>query len=575
MKLLLAFYLLLSSVAIFANTSDYSLIIKKPFNNQLLDIDQDHDRDITAVGFVRKYKTNANRSTTYTNAFDYLKSTSSSYGTQMQLIKANSSAKVIIDKSTTLSNFSKAISLIKTPTNGYYVGGHTMDGQLILVKLDANANVLFKKTFGTKNYDRLKTLVKLRDGGVLVVGSSTTSRYSHDPLFKTGLGLNDIFLTRFNKDGYELWSKKYGTQHDDIGIDAVEANDGSIVVVSQTLYDNTKNLTLMRIGENGNKIWLKQHTKDSTLTPTKIIKLRDNNFLLALSFLNDLNKEQIRLIKFDLRKNIIYDKKIHTNYPSSLLDIKEFSDEGIIGVGYVKDTFNTDALAMVFDSKLNLLNQEHYGGENFDLLNSLVILENSQVAAAGIHTSKHSQESNMWILKLNRDASMAQVSSNTSNFYEQLTQLFAPEIKNNILKIKKDLSIEFIDPRLLFKVSKYNLNQSQKIFLKKFSHKLIPFLNKYQATVKTLEVNGHTSSEWGEQSFSSNYLKNEKLSMNRAYSTMSYIFMNQDERLKKYLSNVFKGSGYGFSKKIMSNNHENKTYSRRVSFKIILNEIQK
>lgn len=59
--------------------------------------------------------------------------------------------------------------------------------------------------------------------------------------------------------------------------------------------------------------------------------------------------------------------------------------------------------------------------------------------------------------------------------------------------------------------------------------------------------------------------------MNRAYSTMSYIFQNQDKKAQKYLSNIFKGSGYGFSK-IMIENTEDKINSRRVSFKIILNE---
>lgn len=572
MKLFLILTLLLLSNLLVAKGSDYSLIVNKPFNNELLDIDQDYDRQISAVGFVKKYKTNSQSSKTYTNPFDYLESVSSSYGTQMQFIKADDGANIVIDKSTALSNFSEAVSLVKTPTNGYYVGGHTMNGQLILIKLDSSANIIFKKIFGTKNFDRLKNIVKLSDGGVLVVGSSATSRDTHDPLFKTGLGLNDIFVTRFSKDGYELWSKKYGTEHDDAGIDAVEASDGSIIVVSNTMYDKNKFLSLMRIDENGNKIWLKQYEDDNTIVPRKIIKLRDNNFLLSLSYKDESDKEQIRLVKFDLRKNIIYDKKIYTTYASVLLDIKEFSDGGIIGVGYVKDVLDTDALAMALDSNLNLLYQEHYGENNYDLLNSVVILENSQVAAAGIHTAIKSQESNMWILKLNRDATIAQVSSSANDFYKALLELFSEEINQNKIRIKRDLTIELLDNRLLFEVSKYNLNKTQEIFIEQFSKKLIPFLHKYQDIVETLEVNGHTSSEWGNVSFSQNYLKNEKLSMNRAYSTMSFIFNTQNEKLKKYLSNIFIGSGYGYSKKIMIDDVENRKKSRRVSFKIILNE---
>lgn len=563
---------LLFTVLLNAKGTDYSLIIDKPFSNELISITQDYDRDISAVGFINNYKTKSTKKKAYTDPFEYLASVNNNSGTHMHLIKADHGANVIIDKSIVLKNFSKALSLVKTPTNGYYVGGHTMDGELLLLKLDSDADVLFTKEFGTKNFDRLKNITLLSDGGVLAVGSSATSRDTTDPLFKTGLGLNDIFLTRFSKDGRELWSKKYGTQYDDEGIDAAEARDGSIIVVGQTLSGNEKDLSIMRIDEMGNKIWLKEFKEDRGLTPRKIIRLRDNNFLLSVSYKDELFKDQIRLMKFDLMGNITNDQKVFTTYASALLDIKEFSDGAIVGVGYVRDTHNTDALAMMLDSNLKMLYQEHYGGENYDLLNSLKILNNSQVAAAGIHTNEASQESNMWILKLNRDATIAQVSQNTNDFYKKLLLLFDDEIKSKQIKIYKDLSIELLDERLLFKVGVYELNKTQEIFLERFSKKLIPFLHKYQSIVKTLSVNGHTSSEWGDTTFTQNFLKNEKLSLNRAYSTMSYIFKTQSKKLQKYLSEIFRGSGYGFSKRKMLNSYaEDRENSRRVSFKIILN----
>jgi len=571
MKSFLLLTSLLLTSTLTAGDSDYSIVIAKKFNNQLLDIRQDYDRDITAVGFIKKYNTTKNKSS-YDNAFDYLASVSGANGTQMQLIKANASGKIIIDKSSALSQFSEAIAITKTPTNGYYVGGHTMDGQLILLKLDSSANMIFKKVFGTKNFDRLYNIVQLSDGGVLAVGSSTTSRSINDPMFQTGLGLNDIFLTRFSKDGHTLWSKKYGTQYDDRAIDAVEAYDGSIVVVSTTRYDKHRQVTMMRIGENGNKIWLHHYEELKNITPRKIIRLRDNNFLVSLSVVDDMNKEQIRLIKLDLQKNIMLDKTLHTRYPSVLKDIKEYSDGGIVGVGYVKDSYNTDALVVMLDSKLNKLYQAHFGDDNYDVLNAVTIMHNSQVACAGIFTPNSSQESNMWILKLNRDATIAQKATNTLNMYEMLISLYKEEIKAGHLKIKRDLSIELLDKRLHFGVSKYELSKTQEIFLNKFSKKLLPFLHTYQAQVKTIEVNGHTSSEWGKNSFEDGYIKNEELSMKRSFSTLSYIFNTQDKKTKMWLTKIFKGSGYSYSKQVTFNDVENKQKSRRVSFKIILNE---
>jgi flagellar motor protein MotB len=173
---------------------------------------------------------------------------------------------------------------------------------------------------------------------------------------------------------------------------------------------------------------------------------------------------------------------------------------------------------------------------------------------------------------LNQDGSFAQISTKTENFYTELKNIFHDEIQNNILKIKDDLSIEFIDQKLLFKTGEYKLNKIQKKFIDKFCTKIIPFLNRYQKYISTLEVNGHTSSEWGSSRFQTSYLNNERLSMGRAYETLSYMFQIQDTKTQIWLAKVLKGSGLAFSKKVLLDNVEYKQKSRRVSFKIILNK---
>ena len=563
--------LLLLSLTLFAKPKDFSIIIDKPFNDALFDITEDYDRSISAVGFSNEFtKSNKNSSKTYTNAFDYLSSISEAFGAQMHMIKLDGNGEVTLSKSAKLSKFNEAIALVKTPSNGYFVGGYTLDGSLVVLKLDSDANLIFSKTFGTSNYDRMNNLILLSDGGVLAVGSAVTSRSRNDDMFETGLGQNDIYLTRFSKNGKRLWSKKYGTEYDDRGIDAVEARDGSIIVVATTSYGKNKNVTLMRINENGNKIWLKHYKSEATVTPYKIIRLRDNNFLLSLSQQNAMQKEQIRLIKFDLQKNVILDKFVNTTYSSVLKDIKEFSDSNIIAVGYVRDSYNTDALAMILDSELNMLHQEHYGDDNFDVFNAVSILHNSQVAVAGINTSKHSQESNMWIVKLNRDGTMALRSSNSTDIHGELKKVLKNEIETQKLTIKENLTIELSHKNLYFNIGEYKLNKKQEEFLNTLANKLLPFIKKHQNSIDSFEINGHASSEWGDTNFTNEYLNNEKLSMNRAYATISCLFKQADNQTQVLLSKIIKGSGFSSSKKIMFNKKEDREKSRRVSFKIIL-----
>ena len=566
MKYLIFTILVVSSI--FAKESDFSIIINKPFNEVLFDVTEDYDRSISAVGFSRDFKVNHKYNQPFTSPFDYLSAISDAKGSQMHLIKIGKNGDLILDKASNLSKFNEAIAVVKTPNNGYFVGGYTLDGSLLILKLNSHGDLMFNREFGTNNYDRMNNLILLSDGGVLAIGSSVTSRSQHDNIFETGLGLNDIYLTRFSKTGDRLWSKKYGTIYDDRGIDAVEARDGSIIVVSTTSYDKSKNITLMRINENGDKIWLKHYKNDNEIiTPYKIIRLKDNNFLLSLTHVNNMNKEQIRLIKFDIQKNILIDKELHTAYSSAIKDIKEYSDSKLIGVGYVRDTFNTDALVMMLDSSLDLLFQEHFGAQNYDEFNAVTILHNSQAVAVGINTDENSQESNMWVIKLNQDATMAQKITKTTKFYDKLCEVFANEIFHNQLLIKEDLSIEFIAPELFFRVAEYELSAKQKEFLALFSKKLLSFLKSTSANIETLEVNGHTSSEWREADFTQNYLKNEKLSMQRAYATLHYIFQMQDISIKMWLKDILKGSGLSYSKSFETPDKES---SRRVSFRIVL-----
>ena len=570
MKLTLFFLLVLNTFLLNAKASDFSLIVHKPFNAALVDITQNYDGSLSVLGFTNAFTNSLHVNKTYTDPFEYLQSISNKYGAKMQLLHINDTAQIIQSKIITLSKFAKPAGFVKTPTNGYFVGGYTMDGMQVLLLLDANMHLIHSTYFGTKNYDKMNKLVHLRDGGVLAVGTSFTSRENQDSIFQSGLGKDDICISRFTKDAQLLWSKKYGTQDDDEGIDAVEADDGSIIILSATHKTGKTTTHISRITQNGDNIWIKELPAKQTMHPNRLIKLKENTFLAVMSTMDIMHKKQVALMKFDIDKNILIQSNIATTYSSQLNDIQEFSDGRFIGVGFVQDNHNTDGLAMIISKNLKLLSQEHYGDENYDVFNKATVLANTQVGVAGIHTDNNSNDNNMWIVKLNKDATLAQIPLQSQDFYKQLYTLFEKEIKNKQLVIKKDLTIEFTSNSLYFQAGEYKLNKEQKAFFTKFSKKLISFLYKHQNQIDTLEINGHTSSEWKNATFTDKFLNNEELSMKRSYETLKSLFLSQDTSKQKYLTKILKGSGVNYRNKIMKNNIENREKSRRVSLKIIL-----
>jgi len=546
----------------------YSTVISGPFEDILFDIAEDYNRDISAVGFSQNYKQGNISSKKYYSAHDYLGAMGSQQGEQLRLIRLGKNAKVNLDFFNKLPRFNRAVSLIKSSDNGYFVGGYTQDGELLLLKLSSGGTVQFQRFFGTKNYDRMNRLIALRDGGVLAVGSSMTSRSRKDSRYTQGIGLNDIYLTRFDKSGNISWSKKYGTRADDRGIDAAEAFDGTLLILANSSEGKTQGITLMRLSEEGDKIWLHHYNTKGVLNAHRLIVLRDNHFLTSISYYDIDSKEQTLLLKFDLQKNILQEHNITTKGSNILTDIKERSNGAIVAVGHRTTSLKTEAMAITLDNRLKPIWQRFFDNFERSSFHALSLLHNGNIAIAGECTKKGQEIADMWVIKLNRDGSTAQINFQNSSLYDTLQKTFESEIKSKKITIDKDLTINLIASELFFKTGVYKLSPSQTAFLHRFNHKLIQALYPYKESIIALHVNGHTSSEWGNLNQPKRYLNNVELSSKRAFEVLAFTYQDhQIHRYQEWLSTILSSNGHSYAKHVM-NKTEDKEKSRRVNFKI-------
>ncbi|MDQ1263031.1 MAG: hypothetical protein QG559_32 [Campylobacterota bacterium] len=388
--------------SLFAKNSEFSIIIDKSSQNIFYDISQSSSNMLSSALFLKKEAQEEKKEPkTYTNAFDYLSSLSESSGMKMQLIRIDDKAKILFDKSTNLTNFDKVYTYTKTEQNEYIVIGSNTNNELLYAKLNENTEIITSKTISGTLQNKINALLSLKDGSLLIIGSSATTKSQSYDLFNQGLGLNDIYILKISKDGTLLWGKKYGTQYDDNGIDAIEASDGTIVVLGQTNHEKQHGITTLRLTPDGDQIWINHSKNEKNTTANKIVALKNGNFLLSLSVEDEMSKEQIRLIKFDIHKNILLDKVIATRYASVLKDIKEYANGQFAGVGYVKDKEDTDALAVMLDKNFNILAQEHYGDIAYDTFEKVSILKNGQIAAIGTKANK------IWVVKLDKNLSIA------------------------------------------------------------------------------------------------------------------------------------------------------------------------
>lgn len=566
--LLLFFFSSLYSAISEFKPDDYHLIIGKNFNDEALDIVEDHDYGISVLGYTQDFKTYTEPTQSFYNAFDYLQSVQSHAGEQLRLVKLNQAAEIVNDTMFRLSDFNRGSSIVKNAENGYLVGGYTHTGQMLIASLDTQGQTRYLKKFGTANFDQLNALIKLSDDSSIALGTSTTSRDPRDDIFTQGLGKNDIYLAKFYSNGELAWKRKYGSTEDDKGIDAVSTEDGECILIGISYSGEQSELTAAKINGTGDTLWSKSFPKSGQNRAFKIIKTPDNNYLISAGFENKNAQNNIRLIKINGKGKILWEKNIFKDADERLNDIVIDLKGNIIGVGSSqnKKRSDTDALVQYYDAQANLIWERTFGKNRQDAFKAVTLLHDNSFAIAGFSNSFADKARQMWILKLNDDGTLVkkQIHKHIS-LYEALKKEFA---SSKQVHIYKDLHITH--DGLIFKQASSSLTMQHKSVLDDFMPRLLKVLSVYEKQIKNLQINGFTSTEWNAPE-SERYLNNARLSNDRAMHILEYSYkLKKVAKHHQWLNKILSTDGHSFSNLIYANDKENKIRSRRVEFEIEL-----
>lgn len=571
MKYLLLSLLLISSLYSAISefkSDDYQIIIGKDFDDEALDIVQDYDKDISIVGYTQNFLAKKDEVRSFSNAFDYLASQRNTQGEQLRLIKLDQNAQISNDLNFKLSQFNRGTSIVKTVGDGYLLGGYTHNGEMLVGALDGQGKHSYLKTFGTTNFDRLHSLIGLEDGGSVAIGTAQSSRKAHEDIFFQGLGKNDLYLVRFERDGEIRWEKRYGTTGKDTGVDAVSTGDGGFIVIGLSQESNSSTLTAAKISDTGDALWLKKFPKTGHQKANKIIKTDEGKYLISAGFENKDNKNNIRLITIDEEGNTLWEKNLYADVDEQLNDICMDLKGNILGVGYSKkpNSSDMDGLVRYYDHNANMLWERKFGKKRQDAFKSVALLHDNSFAIAGFSNSFADKGRQIWVLKLNDDGSFVKKQSQKYlGIYEALLAEFSSD--ENV-HVYKDLRITH--DGLIFKQGSSTLTLAHKAVLKEFMPRLIKVMSHYKKEIKHLQINGYTSSEWIAPD-TQRYLNNAYLSNDRAMHVLDYSY--QLKPLKQYhawISQILSTDGYSYSNLLYRNDKENRIRSRRVEFEIRL-----
>jgi len=244
---------------------------------------------------------------------------------------------------------------------------------------------VWEKTFAGKKADKVYAITPTKDGGFIVTGY--TEKTFLNKLGNMYLKLRNIYLIKTDKNGNKIWQKTFGGKLDDEAYAITPTKDNGFIIAGYTesFGNGKKDLYVIKINENGNKIWQKTfggEYKDEAyaITPTK-----DNRFIIAgytASFGNGW--EDVYLIKIDKDGNKIWQKTFGGRKDDEAYAITPTKNNEFIIAG-ATSSFNDrwgDIYIIKIDKDGNKIWQKTFGEKkDFDKANAIVSTKNGFIVA--------------------------------------------------------------------------------------------------------------------------------------------------------------------------------------------------
>ena len=165
---------------------------------------------------------------------------------------------------------------------------------------------------------------------------------------------------------------------------------------------------------------------------------------------------------------------------------------------------------------------------------------------------------------------------------QDLNKEFQKDLEIWEAEITKDNIFRFHSPEVLFSIGSIEISNRFQEILNDFFPRYLNLLTskKYINDIDEIRVEGHTSNDWNDKTSEQQiYLKNMKLSQDRANNVLTYCYNINHIIIKKHrnwLETKFRANGMSFSKMIYQENGAvNLLKSRRVEFKVLTSAQEK
>jgi len=293
------------------------------------------------------------------------------------LVKIDSKGEVILVKSIGLQLEDRIHQSIKSNKDGEYLAvGYSVSQSygykdFLILKFNKEGNLLWSKRIGSQYDDVGYSITKTSDGNFIATG--WTGKITGED--------QDVLVVKFNDDGDILWAKIYGTKNDEEqSYSVAPTNDGGVIIVAKKGVERmealgTSNLLLIKLNRDGNIVWSKLVGGKQyyyLISPQSVTQISDGNYLISAETFTEQSKKDGVLMKINSNGEILWSRTIGSKENNERFRASiQTENNTYITVGDLYNYNVSQGFLIEIDESGNILNSKNVGSSNNGEVNRL------------------------------------------------------------------------------------------------------------------------------------------------------------------------------------------------------------